>query len=153
MADTSLVENKIGLLIWKNSNLWQSNLRKILKTFKITLNEYLILYSLYYLLTKKKKIYQYEIADYIGIDVSVVSVTLKLLDIKNCISRKNDSDYRKKNIELLNKGKNLIELLYPIIEKEEERLFNKLNNETFNFTNSLKLLLGKKIRIKAKTKN
>tara|TARA_Y100000746_G_scaffold34806_1_gene26117 strand:- start:122 stop:250 length:129 start_codon:yes stop_codon:yes gene_type:complete len=40
-----------------------------------------------------------------------------------------------------------------MIEKEEERLFNKLDNETFNFINSLKLLLGKKIRIKAKKIN
>ena len=31
----------------------------------------------------------------------------------------------------------------------ESNIFSKLNEETFNFTNSLKLLLGKKIRIKA----
>ena len=31
----------------------------------------------------------------------------------------------------------------------ENVFFSKLNQETFNFTNSLKLLLGKKIRIKA----
>jgi len=35
------------------------------------------------------------------------------------------------------------------LEKEEKLMFEKLKNETFNFTNSLKLLLGKKIRIKA----
>jgi len=35
------------------------------------------------------------------------------------------------------------------IELENE-LFNKLGSEIFNFTNSLKLLLGKKIRIRAK---
>ena len=31
MADTSLIESKIGLLIWKTSNHWQSNLRKVPK--------------------------------------------------------------------------------------------------------------------------
>ena len=30
MADTSLSEKKIGLLIWLSSNLWQSQLRKVL---------------------------------------------------------------------------------------------------------------------------
>ena len=40
--------------------------------------------------------------------------------------------------------------LTDLIEKEEQLMFEKLKNETFNFTNSLKLLLGKKIRIQAK---
>ena len=31
MADTSLNENRLGLLIWQTSNIWQSKLRKILK--------------------------------------------------------------------------------------------------------------------------
>ena len=34
MADTSLAEKKIGLLVWKLSNHWQSKLRKILKDYK-----------------------------------------------------------------------------------------------------------------------
>ena len=49
MADTSLSEKKIGLLVWQLSNYWQSNLRKILKTYNLTLNEYLILESIFIL--------------------------------------------------------------------------------------------------------
>ncbi len=41
MADTSLIENNIGILIWKTSNFWQFNLRKILKPYKVSINEYL----------------------------------------------------------------------------------------------------------------
>ena len=148
MADTSLIENKIGLLIWKASNYWQSNLRKILYPYNISLNEYLILHSIKYLLVEKSNIYQNEIADFIGIDISVTSVTLKSLEQKNYISRQIKDDNRKKIIKILQKGNDLIKILYPLIEKEEEFLFNKLNNETFNFINSLKLLLGKKIRVK-----
>ena len=37
--------------------------------------------------------------------------------------------------------------------KTDINFFTKLNQETFNFTNSLKLLLGKKIRIKANYKS
>ena len=153
MADTSLIENKIGLLIWKTSNYWQSNLRKILNPYNISLNEYLILQSIKYLLGEKSNIYQNEIADFIGIDISVTSVTLKSLEQKKYISRQVIADNRKKIIKILQQGENLFQILYPLIEKEEELLFNKLNNETFNFTNSLKLLLGKKIRIKAEKQN
>ena len=150
MADTSLNENNIGLLIWKTSNFWQSRLRKILKFYKLSLNEFLILKSIHYLNSIKTNIYQYEISDFIGIDVSVASVTFKLLEHKKYITRVIVKDNRKKIIKIMDKGTNIFNLTIPLIEKEEELIFNKLNNETFNFTNSLKLILGKKIRIKAK---
>jgi DNA-binding MarR family transcriptional regulator len=153
MADTFQIENKIGLLIWKTSNFWQSKLRFILKLYDISINEYLILQSIVHLLAQKNKIYQNEVADLIGMDNSVVSVKLKDLERKNYISRKVYEDNRKKMIQILDKGINLFEKIHPLIEFEETKLFNKLNNETFNFTNSLKLLLGKKIRIKVKKQN
>ena len=49
MADTSLFENRLGILIWKTSNFWQSSLRKILISYNVSLNEYLVLQSLKYL--------------------------------------------------------------------------------------------------------
>ena len=149
MADTSLIENNIGILIWKTSNFWQYNLRKILKPYKVSINEYLVLQSITHLLLFKSKIYQNEISDLIGIDISVTSVTLKILERKKYISRKTLDDNRKKMVSILKEGNDLFKEIYPLIKKEEERIFFKLNNETFNFTNSLKLLLGKKIRIKA----
>ena len=153
MADTSLFENKIGLLIWKTSILWQSKLRKILYKYNISLNEYLILQSLIYSIKNNLDIHQSQIATKIGVDVSVASVTFMSLEKKKYISRKIENDNRKKIIEVLKKGEDLFDLIYPLIEKEEMLMFNKLNNETFNFKNSLKLLLGKKIRIRAIKQN
>ena len=46
MADTSLLEKNLGLLIWQVSNYWQSKLRKILKNYNLTLNEYLVLQTI-----------------------------------------------------------------------------------------------------------
>tara|TARA_B100000965_G_scaffold287607_1_gene245426 strand:+ start:490 stop:951 length:462 start_codon:yes stop_codon:yes gene_type:complete len=150
MADTSQIENKIGILIWKTSNFWQQKIRKILKPYNVSINEYLVLQSVSYLLLTKSQIYQSEISELIGIDISVTSVTLKGLEVKNYISRKIINDNRKKIVTILKDGNDLFNMINPLIENEEKKLFNKLNNETFNFTNSLKLLLGKKIRIKAK---
>jgi len=152
MADTSLIENNIGLLIWKASNFWQSKLRKILIHHKISLNEYLILKSIYFLSATNINIYQNEIANFIGIDVSVTSVTLKLLERKKYIKREFKNDNRRKNIKIIEEGSNLFNKIHPLLQEEEGRLFNKLDNETFNFTNSLKLILGRKLRIKAENK-
>jgi len=150
MADTSLSENRIGLLIWKTSNFWQTRLRKILRSYNLSLNEFLILQSIHHLHSIKTKTHQNVISSFIGIDISVASVTFKSLENKNYISRQIESDNRKKIVKMLDRGKILFEDISPLIEKEEQLMFEKLKNETFNFTNSLKLLLGKKIRIQAK---
>ena len=149
MADTSLNEERIGLLIWQASNNWQSNLRKILKKFKISLNEYLILETLVKMDGKFDVISQINISFNSFLDVSVVSTNLKILENKNFIYKSN-IDSRTKNIELSNKGLKLVTNIILLIENEEKKLFEKLGSESFNFKNSLKLLLGKKIRIKAK---
>ena len=153
MADTSLIEDKIGILIWKTSNYWQANIRKVLNPYKISLNEYLVLQSIDYLLRNKENIYQNEIANLIGIDIAVTSVTLKLLEKNGYILRKSMNDNRKKNIQFLQTGEKIFKSVEPSVDRQEEIIFNKLNNESFNFINSLKLLLGKKIKIKAKQKN
>ena len=79
MADTSLSEKKIGLLIWQVSNYWQSKLRKILKEHELTLNEYLIFESIHILKDYKNELSQIEVSKFSGIDNSVASVTFKLL--------------------------------------------------------------------------
>ena len=152
MADTSLNENRLGLLIWQTSNIWQSKLRKILKNHKISLNEYLIIETLFKLSSLTKTVSQIRIANNSSLDVSVVSTNLTLLENKNLILRTH-IDNRSKNILLTDQGLSLISSLIKIIKNEEIEFFNKLGNETFNLTNSLKLLLGKKIRIKANKNN
>ena len=149
MADTSLSEKKIGLLIWQVSNYWQTNLRRILKDYNLTLNEYLILESIKRLQQNKNEIVQNEISIYAGIDISVASVTFKLLENKKLIARIVKKDNRKKIIEMLVSGNNLYNKINPLILEKEKNIFNKLQNETNNFTNSLKLILGRSLRIKA----
>ena len=152
MADTSLNENRLGLLIWQTSNIWQSKLRKILKIYKISLNEYLIIETLFKLSSLTKIVSQISIANNSSLDVSVVSINITLLENKNLILRTH-IDNRTKNILLTDQGLTLVSTLIKIIKNEEIDFFNKLGNETFNLTNSLKLLLGKKIRIKAYKNN
>ena len=152
MADTSLNENRLGLLIWQTSNIWQSKLRKILKNHKISLNEYLIIETLFKLSSLTKIVSQINIANNSSLDVSVVSTNLTLLENKNLILR-TQIDNRSNNIILTDQGLSLISSLVKFIVNEEIDFFNKLGNETFNLTNSLKLLLGKKIRIKANINN
>ena len=150
MADTSLNENRIGLLIWQISNLWQSRVRISLKNSNLSFNEYLILETIYKLQSSNDNIRQRDISRVSSLDRSVVSIKLPNLLKKKLILKVNPQDRRSDRIILTSSGILLIENLLNDIQKQEEAIFKKLDLEIFNFTNSLKLLLGKKIRIRAK---
>ena len=152
MADTSLNDDRLGLLIWQTSNIWQSKLRKVIKDYNISLNEYLIIETIYKLKYSMKFISQINIAKNSHLDVAVVSTNLSILERKKLIKRTN-IDNRSKNIQITNDGLSIIKSLINNINKEEINFFNILGNETFNFIILLKLLLGKKIRIKANKNN
>jgi len=149
MENSSLSEKKIGLLIWNVSIYWQNKLRFVLSQYHLSLNEYLILESLKILKNKIKFPSQINISSFSGIDESVVSVSLKSLENKNLIKRTVNQDNRKKVINILPTGQKLFDEIFPKINQQETNLFDKLQGEKFNFCNSLKLILGKKIRIKA----
>ena len=59
------------------------------------------------------------------------------------------NDNRSNKLALTRDGKMIVEKIINHVVEVENEFFGKLNQETFNFINSLKLLLGKKIRIKA----
>ena len=149
MADTSLNENRIGLLIWQTSNLWQSKLRSKLSKYNISFNEYLIIETIYNLSNINHDISQVDIVKNSFIDKSVVSAKLTQLNKKKLIKKVTPNDNRSNKLMLTSEGIIIIEKIIDDIITTEKNFFSKLNHETFNFINSLKLLLGRKIRIKA----
>ena len=151
MADTSFFDDRRSLLIWQISNLWQSRLRKLFKNKNLSFNEYLILETLFVLSKKNSdvSISQKDISNNSSIDNSVVSSKILILEKKNFIYKFNSQDRRSNSIKLTLIGEKLINILIKDVEKEENLLFEKLGIENENFLNSLKLILGKKIRIKA----
>ena len=149
MADTSLNENRIGLLIWQTSNVWQSKIRKQLINFNLSFNEYLILETVYKLSKSLTNISQVDIAKHSFVDKSVVSAKLTQLQNKKLINKMTPNDNRSNKLALTKDGTMIVEKIINDVIEVENAFFSKLNQETFNFINSLKLLLGKKIRIKA----
>ena len=72
------------------------------------------------------------------------------LEEKKLILKQQPQDKRSDSLILSDTGNDLINNVIDNIVELENELFDKLGSEIFNFTNSLKLLLGKKIRIRAK---
>ena len=93
---------------------------------------------------------QQDICKNASIDRSVVSLRVSKLEEKELILKQQPQDKRSDSLILTAAGNDLVNNLIDNIAEIENKLFNKLGTEIFNFTNSLKLLLGKKIRIRAK---
>ena len=95
-------------------------------------------------------VYKRQICKNASIDRSVVSLRVSKLEEIKLISKQQPRDKRSDSLILTAAGNDLINNIIDNIVDLENELFNKLGSEIFNFTNSLKLLLGKKIRIRAK---
>tara|TARA_B100001123_G_C15242835_1_gene999767 strand:+ start:728 stop:1180 length:453 start_codon:yes stop_codon:yes gene_type:complete len=150
MSDNYHIDKKIGLLLWKTSNYWQNSIKRVLSEYSLTFNEFIILETL--LFESKKNITQIYLSKSSGVNISVVSTALKTLENKLLIKKNIDIDNRKKIIELTKNAITLTKKISPIIERLEKNFFSKLGSEELNFTNSMKIVLGKKIRIKADKK-
>ena len=148
MAGASLNENRIGLLIWQTSNLWQSRIRKQIIQFNISFNEYIILETIYNLSKSLSNINQVDIVKNSFIDKSVVSAKLTQLNKKKLIKKMSSNDNRSNKLALTREGIIVVENIINDVIAVENVFFSKLNQETFNFINSLKLLLGKKLESK-----
>ena len=77
MNSNNLIDTNLGLLIWKVSNLWQNLLRSTLTEYALTLNEYIILETLY--VNSNDLITQVDISKSSGVNISVISTTLDIL--------------------------------------------------------------------------
>ena len=95
------------------------------------------------------EINQVDIVKHSFIDKSVVSAKLTKLFKKKLIKKMTPNDNRSNKLALTREGKITVEKIINDVIEVENVFFTKLNQESFNFINSLKLLLGKKIRIKA----
>ena len=140
---------KTGIMLWKTSSLWQNVLRSSLKKFSLTLNEFILLETILELSRNNKEISQVDVSSACGVDISVVSTVLKILNSKKFIKRKTAYDNRKRILELTPDAITLLNRILPKINNVESNIFGKLRKEELNFCNSLRLILGKKIKIKA----
>ena len=79
----------------------------------------------------------------------MLSKILKLLKKKSLIIRKIDKDSRNHIIDLTNDANILLEKILPEVNVIEKNFFSKLGKDETNFANSLRLVLGRRIKVKA----
>ncbi len=123
-----------GYLMWKVSNLWQREIKKVLSEFGLTHTQFVIMANTHFLSIKNKDVTQIEIAKHAGIDKMLTSNVLKVLLKKQLIDRKeHKTDTRAKTVCLTKDGTAILTKAVKVVEDFDKIFFDKLLNvSTFN---------------------
>lgn len=133
-----------GLLFWQVSTLWQRKIKEALHPYKLTHTQFVILAVTNELNERNLDSTQKEISNLSMIDVMTVSTTLRLLEKKNLIVRKNHpTDTRAKLIKNTKQGEEILKLVSPIIESVDDEFFFDNEDELAVFMSLLKKLNDK----------
>lgn len=130
---------KIEKAIKQYRTMAQNNLNKL--GYSITINQILILIEI----EKRPEISQVELSELLFKDVASITRMTELLFKRGFLSRtENETDRRKKDLKITDKGRKVLELATPIIKEnrqtaleeinteEKENLFNTLNKIILN---------------------
>lgn len=99
----------------------QGNLNKL--GYKITINQILLIIQI----EKNSKISQVELAELLFKDVASITRMIELLVKEDFIEREeNKNDRRKKDLKITSKGKKLLDLAIPMINKNREIAKNNM---------------------------
>ena len=124
------VEHCIGNRLRCLSRIVDKDFRSSLKDFDITESQLSILFAL----TKLGQVEQGKIGETLVLERSTVSRNVKILERRGIITK--SSDYRP-DIELTQKGRDLVQTIMPIWESLMDTFMDKLGNEGLENIKSL----------------
>lgn len=140
-------EDSAGFLIWQVTSLWQRSLNKILKKYKLTHAQFVVLASSAWLGRNSSHVTQAQIATYAKMDKMLVSNVVRMLEKKKLITRfESKKDTRAKLVVLTPVGFKILAPALNEVENFDRQFFGKLDKALKNFNSGLvKLIQENKI--------
>jgi DNA-binding MarR family transcriptional regulator len=119
--------DSLGFLLWKNTTIWQRNIKAALASFDISHAQFVIMAAARWFYESKQEPTQVAIANMTGLDKMTISKSLKKLSSLGIVSRSEDvRDTRAKIVVLTTKGNNLIVKLVSLVEGVDRQFFGVL---------------------------
>jgi MarR family transcriptional regulator, organic hydroperoxide resistance regulator len=120
-------KESLGLLLWKTSLTWQRMIKRTLDSYDLSHPQFVILQILLETYETQEKNTQISIVRHSKLDKMTVSKSLKKLGSLGLTARhENENDPRAKTVLLTEKGKKIIDVLKPTIERIDKGFFNAL---------------------------
>lgn len=120
-------EDSLGFLLWKNTTIWQRNIKAALASFDISHAQFVIMAAARWFFESKQEPTQVAIANMTGLDKMTISKSLKKLAALGIVSRAEGMlDTRAKTVILTAKGNKLIVKLVAIVDGIDNQFFGIL---------------------------
>lgn len=136
-------EDSPGYLLWQVTMMWQREIRAAIESYNVSHAQFVIMATLLWFNSQKTDVTQILIVNHTKLDKMTVSKSLKGLALLGFVSRiENEIDTRAKNVTLTQKGKDILNLLIPLVENIDSKFFN-IGSETEknNFTHFLRKII------------
>ena len=139
-------EDNIGILLWRTSNAWQREVKNKLKSGGVTQNQYILLLGLLKLeernVIHRQTITQRNLATYCGVDQTMASQVLRVLEQDHLVRRAPGHDSRSNSLYLTDSGRRIISELEPEMLDLDSHFFTKLGENVQMFKATLQILIG-----------
>jgi MarR family transcriptional regulator, organic hydroperoxide resistance regulator len=132
-----------GFLLWQVTNLWQRELRAVLKPLGLTHVQFVLLAATAWHTRNKEVLTQAQLANHAKIDVMMTSQVVRSLEEKKWIAREaHPTDTRALCVTVTPEGRELAQRAFAIVEAADQKFFATLGESQKLFTGHLQKLLG-----------
>jgi len=130
-----------GFLLWQVTNLWQRQIRAVLKDVDLTRVQFVLLASLAWLCRDRAVVTQSALAQHARIDVMMTSQVLRTLEQKGFIVRSaHPHDTRANALSVTPQGQQLAQRAIRLVEEADRRFFAPLGEDIPTFNDALQRL-------------
>jgi len=133
-----------GFLLWQVTNLWQRQMRAVLKDVDLTHVQFVLLASLAWLCRDDRAVVsQSALAQHARIDVMMTSQVLRTLEQKGFIERTaHPHDTRANALSVTPQGHLLAQRAIGLVEAADRRFFGPLGRDIPKLNDALRTLAG-----------
>ena len=117
-------EDSPGFMLWQATTVWQRQIKKALEVYHISHAQFVIMATLMWFEAHQYDTTQILIAQWSKLDKMTVSKSLKTLGVLGLVHRiEHKTDTRAKKVVLTKKGKEMVCILVPIVERIDALFF------------------------------
>lgn len=126
-------EDSPGFLLWQTTTIWQRQIKRALETYNISHPQFVIMATLLWFEANHYDTTQILIVNWSKLDKMTVSKSIRKLAALGYVNRiEHETDTRAKSVSLTEKGKEMVSLLVPIVEKIDSIFFGKASHQEQN---------------------
>lgn len=138
-------QESTGFLLWQVTNLWQRKIKLVLKKYRLTHVQFVLITAVYWFELNNQTANQINLSKTTKVDAMTTSTVIRTLATKNLLTREeNSKDSRSKTVTLTKKGLEIAKITIPLVENFDQQFFSGLKGLQGDFNKSLNFLLDPK---------